>query len=264
MAPPLFRMSWGHGPRVLFVHGLGASARYWERVMAAAGRYRGVAPDLLGFGRSPESPTGSYDVAEHVAALQPLLGPAAVVVGHSTGAILATSLAAAYPARVQGLVLVGLPAYSDEADARRRVAGLGPLARLTMNRAPLARLLCDAMCRVRPLAVAAAPYLIRDLPPSIASDGARHTWASYSRTLENVVIRHRALPDLVSARRPTLLLHGTGDRTAPIEDARRLHEAARAQHVPVRFVEVVGDHHLPIRQVDVVAEAVAQALADQG
>ena len=88
-APPLFARTWGEGPPVLLLHGLGASSRYWETMVEASSGYAGVAPDLLGFGRSPKPSDASYDLACHVETLAPLLAPGAVVVGHSTGAILA-------------------------------------------------------------------------------------------------------------------------------------------------------------------------------
>ena len=41
----------------MLVHGLGASSRYWERLAEANCGYAATAPDLLGFGRSPNRPT---------------------------------------------------------------------------------------------------------------------------------------------------------------------------------------------------------------
>lgn len=50
------------------------------------------------------------------------------------------------------------------------------------------------MCRLRPLAIAAAALLVGDLRPSVACDDARHTWPSDSCTLAHVVIGHRWRP----------------------------------------------------------------------
>ncbi len=62
---------WGDGPSVVFLHGLGASARYWQRVREASEGYAGLAPDLLGFGRSPSPADAAYDVDCHRATLDP-------------------------------------------------------------------------------------------------------------------------------------------------------------------------------------------------
>ncbi|WP_349257785.1 alpha/beta fold hydrolase [Iamia sp.] len=59
----------GRGPAVVFVHGLGASGRYWDAVVSRLAGRRSVAVDLLGFGRSPKPRRASYDVGCHTDAL---------------------------------------------------------------------------------------------------------------------------------------------------------------------------------------------------
>lgn len=261
MSEGLFVTSWGRGPDVVFLHGLGASSRYWEALAGASGGYRGIAPDLLGFGRSPSPPTATYDVDCHLAALEPHLPRRAFVVAHSAGAILAAALAARQPERVSGLLLIGLPAYPDESAARDAVGDLGLLARLTAEERPAARVICNAMCRMRPLAMVLAPLVIRDLPPSIASDGARHTWPSYSRTLRRVVIEHRAVDDLLRSLVPTTLVHGAEDRAAPVGFVRQLGDRAHARIPALNLRVAPGDHHLAVRQPELVARALTEALA---
>jgi pimeloyl-ACP methyl ester carboxylesterase len=257
----LFVREWGAGPPVVFLHGIGASSRYWEQLAARSSGYRGIAPDLLGFGRSPKPADAAYDVPTHLEALTPLVPPASVVVGHSTGAILAAALAAAQPTRVRALVLIGLPAFPDELTARREVGRLGLLAGLTVQGRPLARLLCGAMCRLRPLAIAVAPLIIRDLPREIASDGARHTWPSFHGTLEHVVVEHRTLPDVLAIQARVTLLHGADDREAPVAYVRELIDSARGQRDGVDLEVVPGDHHLPIHRADLVATTLTRTLA---
>lgn len=255
---------WGRGPSVLLLHGLGASSRYWDRLAgatAAAGGIAAIAPDLLGFGRSPKPADSSYDVDAHLAALSPLLDAPSVVVGHSTGAVLAAALAARRPDRVTGLVLVGLPAFPDESTARRQVGRLGLLARLTVRGNGAAAAVCRAMCAVRPLAAAVGPLLIRDLPREIVADGALHTWHSYRRTLEEVVVGHRPLPYVVRAGVPTVVVHGRSDAVAPPSLAEAFVTAAAAAGAPVELRLVDGDHHLAVRRPEVVAAAVVDVAA---
>jgi pimeloyl-ACP methyl ester carboxylesterase len=260
-AQPLWSQQRGDGPPILLIHGLGASAHYWDEVMAATADRRVIAPDLLGFGRSPSPPGASYDVACHLAALEPLLVPGTVVVGHSTGGILAAALAALRPDAVRHLLLVGLPAFPDAATARAEVGRLGAVARLTVEERRLGQWLCIAMCRFRPIAVAAAPLLLRGIPRAVAADGARHTWLSYSRTLRHVVVEHPVWPDLAESRVPVTFLHGRQDRTAPLRFvealADRLHRVR--QSVSVRTAD--GDHHIPVRRPTLVAELLADVSA---
>ena len=250
---------WGNGDPVVFLHGLGASSRYWDRLAGLGGSYSGTAPDLLGFGRSPKPPNAAYDVDTHLEALTLLFDGPGFVVAHSTGAILAAALAARRPDLVTGLLLLGLPAYPNQATARHEVGNLGLLARLTADGRPVAALVCKAMCRVRPLATALAPLVARDVPRAIAADWAQHTWPSYSRTLIAVVLGRRVVPDLAAARCPVIALTGRSDTTAP---ARHLEAAAASlasRNPPVEVRVVDGDHHLAIRRAPLVHAVLEQA-----
>jgi pimeloyl-ACP methyl ester carboxylesterase len=250
----LFVTRRGEGPSVLYVHGLGASARYWNLVIDNMDRHTAIAPDLLGFGRSPKPADAAYDVATHVACLLPLVPDRTVVVGHSTGAILAAALARAAPDRIRALLLLGLPAFPDEATARENIGRLGTMARLTASGSPLAHAICMTMCRLRPLLIPLAPRLVRDLPAEVSSDFLRHTWSSYSGTLRSVVLGHPVLDDLAAVEVPTVLLHGQADRDAPIELAEKLTDRLRVAGRNIELHAVDGDHHLALRHTDVVVD----------
>jgi len=102
----------GHGPPVLFLHGLGASMYAWRKNLAAVAvaGFRVIAFDNRGFGLS-DKPPAPYDNAAYarlaIALMDSLEIPDAVLVGHSMGGAIAAEVAIAYPQRVRGLVLVG-------------------------------------------------------------------------------------------------------------------------------------------------------------
>ncbi len=263
---PLFSERRGaDGPCVVFLHGLAASGRYWRGVDAALppDGLRAYFVDLLGFGRSPW-PDVAYTVDDHLAALdhwRAVTGLAAeplVLVGHSLGALLALEWAArrvvpGSEGGVAGLVLVGLPAYRDPDAARRRLARLSLLHRLTLHSRPLARAVCAVMCRHRPLWRALVPLVVRQFPPDVARDGVLHTWPSISGTLDHGIfgltfdhLRRRA------AGLPLTLVHGARDDTAPIATVREL-----AAGLPeARLVEVPGGtHDVPLSHPGAVADA---------
>lgn len=247
----------GEGHPVLLLHGLGASSHYWDGVIDDLADFRVFAPDLLGFGRSPAPGDASYDVDCHLAALRPLVTPGTVVVGHSTGSMLAVALARAHPRLVKSLVLISLPAYPDKETSHRDIARIGLLARLTVEGRFSARVVCEVMCHLRPLAIAASSVLIRDMPRQVAADGARHTWPSYSRTLRRVVAGHPVLPDLREIACPVSLLHARGDQVAPLD-----HVEAACQVLPEADLRIVeGDHHLPVRRAGLVADVIRSAAA---
>jgi pimeloyl-ACP methyl ester carboxylesterase len=220
-----------------------------------------IAPDLLGFGRSPAPPEATYDVACHAAALTPLLTEPTVVVGHSAGAILAAALVRSHPEQVRGLVLAGLPVFPGPAAARAEVGSLSVLARLTVGERPAARWLCAAMCHVRPLAIAAAPLLAPGLPRRVAADGARHTWRSFSQTLQHVVVEHAVGADIAHIRVPVELVHGQDDPTASLERVRSLVVACQARGQHIALTVAPGGHHIPLSRPEVVAQAIRRVIA---
>jgi len=100
----------GEGDPIVFIHGLGSSARDWEyQVPFFAPRYRMVVFDVRGHGRS-DKPPGPYSVplfAQDTAALIRALEAApAHVVGISMGGMIALQLAVDEPALVRSLVVV--------------------------------------------------------------------------------------------------------------------------------------------------------------
>lgn len=249
---------WGAGKPVVFLHGLGGSGRYWDELRRfERGSYAGTAVDLLGFGRSPKPAHETYDVECHLRHLLPHVPDGAVVVGHSAGALLALALAARFPDRVRGLVLCSLPAYPDAATARRDIRRLGLVARLTVGESRRARFLCWIMCRLRAPLIAVAPLFARRLPAAVARDALRHTYTSYSCTLQHVVVEHRAARDLEGRSDTTVLVHGRDDEVVPV----RYVEGLASSRALVTVVD--GDHSLPIVNASACAAALDNVLANE-
>jgi pimeloyl-ACP methyl ester carboxylesterase len=97
-------------PTVVLIHGLADEADTWRHVMLPlAQRYRVVALDLPGFGRSdlPAKGYGIYYLAALVREVMSQLSiPRATLVGSSLGAVIAHMIAVRWTMRVAGLVLV--------------------------------------------------------------------------------------------------------------------------------------------------------------
>jgi pimeloyl-ACP methyl ester carboxylesterase len=89
--------------------------------------YTVYAPDLLGHGDSAK-PAPGYSILEHAKSevdFMDILGiSTAYVVGNSTGATIATEMAASYPGRVNKLVVAGLPVLENDEERAGRAARL--------------------------------------------------------------------------------------------------------------------------------------------
>lgn len=102
--------SWGDGPPVVLLHGLGSCADDWVFQLPDLGRhFRCLAVDLRGHGLSdkPDERYTMATLAADVAAFVTALGIGPVhVVGLSLGGMVAQQLAISHPAWVRSLVLI--------------------------------------------------------------------------------------------------------------------------------------------------------------
>ncbi len=100
------------GESVVFVHGNASSSRFFEETLAALpDRYRGLAPDLRGFGDSETKPLdatrGLADLSDDLRALVEKLELEKVyLVGWSVGGIVALRYAVDHPDGVASLTLI--------------------------------------------------------------------------------------------------------------------------------------------------------------
>lgn len=107
---------------VLFIHGFISSSSFWTETVfpnfsaEATSRYRFLAVDLLGFGRSPKPADSLYTLREHVdmierSVLKRYRVRSFHIVAHSLGSILALALAVKYPDAVKSLTLLAPPYF---------------------------------------------------------------------------------------------------------------------------------------------------------
>jgi (E)-2-((N-methylformamido)methylene)succinate hydrolase len=128
---PSFENSWGSthyvldgsGPPVLLIHGVGARLENWDGVAAVLARdFKVVRYDLRGHGLSSKVP-GPYSLdlfADDAVALLEHLGIAcAHVAGHSLGGMIAVTLAARHPKRVDRLAVLSAAAGRTEEERRK-------------------------------------------------------------------------------------------------------------------------------------------------
>ena len=100
----------GTGPAVVCIHASASSSAQWRPLMdRLAGRYRTLAVDLYGSGRSPRWPDDrALSLADEVALLEPVLAEAGDrfhLIGHSYGGAVALKAALADPGRLRSLVV---------------------------------------------------------------------------------------------------------------------------------------------------------------
>lgn len=231
----------GPAPAIVFLHGMRGSGSFWgDAIRPLAARHELIVLDLLGFGRSPWPANVAYTIDDHVNAIHRTIGPQPVIlVGHSTGAMIAAEYAARHRDQVRGLILVDVPLFRSADEGRQRVRQISSLAAAFSFRPLLARCGCDLMCAFRPLLYRAAPALEQDVPPQVARDAVLHRWESFDGTMRHVILGARTEATVASLRGlPIVFIHGIDDA---VTDVPRVAELAG--RVNGRLFVIPGDHH---------------------
>jgi pimeloyl-ACP methyl ester carboxylesterase len=228
-------------PPLLLVHGSGAAGSTWGPVVPVlAERYRVVRIDLPGCGRSPSAT--SYSVpsqASRVAELLDGLGLRQVIlVGHSSGGYIATSLAEQRPDLVGSLALVSTgprqgALLKQPAVLRALLAPpLGPL--LWLNRS-------DAVIRK---GLRATCHLPVDIPDDVVADVRLIGYRTFRAVLRcnGAYLAERPVPErLVGLGLPVLAVFGAAD---PRWDPASVRDYAIVPQVRIEQLPEVG--HLPM------------------
>jgi pimeloyl-ACP methyl ester carboxylesterase len=224
----------GHGPALVFVHGLSGCWPNWLEQMAVfAPSNDVVAMDLPGFGHSPgeAGEVSMHGYAELLAGLLDELGiECATIVGNSMGGLISAELAASFPARVQRLVLVspaGLSTYRNRLTVRAMPAmrrleqGLALGAAWTQSHAE--RL--AARPRLRELVLKGVVAHPERLSAPLAAEQLRGAGTDGFMSALEAITEFDLAPRLALVSCPTLVVWGTRDRLVSVRDAPRFAQA---------------------------------------
>lgn len=243
----------GDGPAILFIHGFPLDRTMWRHLMATLTRWRRLAPDLRGMGKSDAPGTG-YSMPEYADDLAGLLDALeverAVVCGLSMGGYVAFELMRRHPRRVRGLVLLNTRAAADSPGVRRhrdqaiaRVERDGPAV------------LADEMIEqlLAPGSVTAMPHVVQHLEAMIVGNAT----AGVVGALRAMRDRVDATPSLATVTVPTLVVAGREDRVVPMEESK-----AMAAAIPgAQFTAIAEAGHLtPMEQPIVLSRVLAEFL----
>lgn len=232
-------------PTLVFLHYFAGSSASWDGVIdRLSPRWRCLAPDLPGFGRSPADP-GIMTVAAYADEVQRLVRQHAigahVLVGHSMGGKIAALLASRRPPNLRGLVLLApspvTPEPITDADRTDLLGSHGDPA--------AARRLLGKIA-VRPLSSGARAIALRD---NLATSQAAWRWWLEKGSRED-------LSTLGALETPMLLAVGSVDRALPLP----IHRATAHRLGVPRPVEVIADcgHLLPLEAAGEVARSIAR------
>ena len=242
----------GNGAPLILVHGLADNAAIWNSVMLAfAARFRVIALDQLGFGRS-DKPLLNYRASTLVDFLDGFVTELKIerasLVGNSLGGWIVAAFALAHPERVERLVL------SD-------AAGYAALAK-TMDPRTLRSLRLASREDIRYL----GPLTFHDKKfyqdTELAFKERLTAGDSYTvgQLLDAMIRGDDALDGRLQAiNRPTLILWGRDDKLIPLKFAERFHQEIANSRLQI--IDNCG--HMPhVECPSEFADTVLQFLSD--
>ncbi len=253
----LFYKIEGRGGPVVLLHGMAASHRYWYKVVDRLAPYaRVLRVDLLGFGRSPKPDDANYTIAEHVSAIKNSVTASKIttpflLAGHSMGAILAAEYARAYPDDVDKIAMINTPLYKNAVEANKGVTNGSRLRRLFYF-GSVSKFICGIVCKL-PKSVSKKLYMMheQDVDSSIEEDIADHTYRSYSRSMEHVILQNDTMKNLDKIKTKLLLVIGVSDDPIAVGNSRHI-----SQKLGIKSLEIAGSHGLPLETPNKIASAI--------
>lgn len=225
-------LSWqenGEGDPVVFIHGFPFHSGLWaDQLSAMPAGFRGIAPDLRGFGESSAPGRGPLTMDQHaddVVGLMDHLGiRQAVICGLSMGGYVAFSLFRRHRSRVRALVLAATRSAADSAEAKQ---GRTELAKKVLNEGTsvvvesmLPKLLSDITPKTKPEVVDAVRALMEANNPE-----------PIARALEGMASRDDSSDLLREIDISTLVIHGEDDLVIPKGEAQLMARGIRGARI---------------------------------
>lgn len=265
-----------NGRTMLLFHGKNFGSYYWAQVIESFSNdgYRVIATDQIGWGKSskPDVHYSFHGLAANTVRLLDFLKVGRIVlIGHSTGGMLAIRFARSYPERVERLVLEGpigledyrlhIPSQSDEALFQSELKNSDP-ARIRS---------VFSNYFAKPDSKLFAP--LAEVPIRVTYSGEFYRWAKASALAYRMIYEQPVIYEYAHLAPPTLLMMGEQDRTAPFanyatEEVRRTMgrnaETAKSlvKQIPNGTLAIIPDAgHIPhIEQFDAFRRAVVAFL----
>lgn len=264
-----YRYSGGAGPTLLFVPGAVVDhiGLTWKiLVHRLSRRYRVLAPDLPGFGRSRGAPAEKFSTAYVSnfarAFLDAVDADPPVVLANSMSGAAAVHLGLRHPERIRGLVLSGAYGWQPRFPYHRLVYAVSRIPRVDLLLVALSRI--PGMVRFGLRAVIhdharITDDLIQETRVGAAAPEALRAFVGWMRNEvrpRSLAVDHR--PELHLLQPPTLVLQGIHDLMIP-----EVHTREAVPLMPcARYHPIACGHLVPRERVDAAEELIISFLEE--
>ena len=242
----LYYKDWGTGKPVVLLHGWPLSGDTFDDMAIALAEtgYRAIVPDRRGFGRSDQPWTGNdYDTyAEDITAIldDAKISEPVALVGFSMGGGEVARFQTRYPGRTSAAVLISsvvpyMLKTDDNPDGVPQATFDEMTAGMKKDRAHFFTGFFKDFYGVGALSSPVSDEVLRDSWRQTMLSGTKNMLDA-AKAFGTTDFR----PDLASFKSPTLVIHGTADKTVPIDATGRV---VAAKVAGARLIEYDGRAH---------------------
>jgi len=249
----------GKGPVIVMLHGLAGTSQYFDRITKYLPDHQIVSIDLLGFGKSPKPKNIQYTIQDHVESIHSTLEAIKVrapfiILGISMGALLALEYTKSYPKNISKTVLVSPTIYSSSLVAKRKIDETRAPNILLFG--PVAKFVCNNICSRPKLAQKINPVVMRHIPKDVAKTVCEHSWESYSRSMQNVVINQpkQNVSNILDI--PLCIIYDNKDTLIEQDYIKDIAKQSRRS----KIANVGGGHGMLVNNTSIVAESLSRLL----
>lgn len=197
----------GEGSPLVLLHGIAQSGKKWKPMIDKIDhkKWRVIAPDLFGFGKSPKPEWNNYGVTEHARMVMSEIKRRGIkspitIVGHSMGCLVAVDIAAKQPQLVDRLVLYQPPLFADDPVYKKHARRRGryfALYKFIADRPQMAFLKNQFLWK-----------MARRISGLHLSE---EEWVPFERSLRHTILAQKAYDELSRTPIPTDIIHGRLD-----------------------------------------------------
>ena len=254
----------GFGKKLVLLHGLGSSGRYWnEPSKLLAEKFQVYSFDLLGFGESPRPAPFSYAQWQQADALRQAMWSEHIwgkvnLVGHSLGALVALEFAKRYPKKVRSLVLSNIPIILSNADAttiEKRYTDIAGDIKNELQRKTLKTVRTSKFVKHKVMPRYADKKRKEGVFKNYDLEHLSHY--AYTQSIKHSIENQEILEGLETVQCPVYIIRADKDRAVIKRNIDQMADALQNAEI----IDVEGTHQFPVLEKEKFANTVIRALS---
>ena len=235
---------------VILLHGIAATSGTWKHLIKGldSSKYRIIAIDLLGFGKSIKPVNIKYNVDDHTKYIHKTIKKLGVnkpyvLIGHSMGSIIAAHYSRKYYFDVKELFLLSLPIYLNKASLQTNIAH---------KQTDLFIKMYQFLLNNKDFTIKHSQRLRKFFMVDDGIDVNEENWNSFRLSLENTIINQSTINDIKNIFVPINVIYGSLDEFLVQDSIKKLDIF---QNVTITKLTAV-DHAVSSRFAKKVAELI--------